>query len=310
LSDNRFVMSSFFSGMVLLVSALAAFAYQSTNLAPAGAEPGTNIVYAKVGDRELHINLVSPKDRPTTPLPVIVWLHGGGWRIGDYTRNRAAWFAEHGYAAASVEYRFLDVALLPAQVDDCKAAIRFLRANARNYGLDPDHIGVWGGSAGGHLAALLGTSADLKELEGNLGNADLSSRVQAVSPWYGLYDMTAGNKNRKKDPKKPDPYIEFLGGTLAEKRDLAKLLSPVTHASTDDPPFLIVHGEIDHTMPIRQAELLNNALNKAGVDATFIRVKGGNHNLTAADMQPNMDEIEKQMLVFFDKHLKPPAGGK
>lgn len=298
-------MRLFLLGIVLFVSAPTVGAHQSTNLAPAGATPGTNIVYAKVGDRELHINLVLPKRRPATPLPVIVWIHGGGWRIGDYTRNRAAWFAEHGYAAVSIEYRFLDVALLPAQVYDCKAAIRFLRANAKTYGLDPNHIGVWGGSAGGHLAALIGTSADVTELEGDLGNAGQSSRVQAVSPWYGLYDMTARNKGRKKDSPKPSPYIEFLGGTFEEKRDLAKLVSACTHASKDDPPFLIVHGEIDRTMPIRQAELLNDALTKAGVAVTFLRVKNGDHNLTRLDMEPNMEEIEKRMLSFFDKFLKP-----
>ena len=292
-------------GIVFLLSAYSALAYQSTNLAPVGAEPGTNIVYAKVGERELHINLVLPKKKPATPLPVIVWIHGGGFKIGDYTRNRAAWLAEHGYAAASVQYRFTDVAPLPTQVFDCKAAIRFLRAHAKQYGLDPNHIGVWGGSAGGHLAALVGTSGDVKELEGELGNADQSSRVQAVSPWYGLYDMTAGDKDRKKNPNKPEPFIEFLGGTFPEKRELAKLVSAVTHASKDDPPFLIVHGEIDRTMPIRQGELLYDALSKAGVDVTFIRVKNGNHNLTAADMEPNMDEIERRLLKFFDKHLKP-----
>lgn len=310
LSDNLPGMKPFLSGIVLLVSVFPASAYQSTNLAPAGAASGSNIVYARIGGRELHINLVLPKKRPAPPLPVIVWIHGGGWRIGDYTRNRAAWFAEHGYAAASIEYRFLDVALLPAQVYDCKAAIRFLRANARHYGLDPNHIGVWGGSAGGHLAALIGTSTGIKELEGDLGNPDQTSRVQAVSPWSGLYDMTGGNKDRKKDPKKPNPFIEFLGGTFEEKRDLAKRLSAVTHASKDDPPFLIVHGEIDRTMPIRQAELLYNALSKAGVDTTLIRVGGGNHNLTAPDIEPNMDEIEKRMLEFFDRCLKPPADDK
>ena len=298
------------SVLVLLCLFRAAYAYQGTNLAPAGAEMGTNIVYAKVGDQELHINLVLPKKKPATPLPVIAWIHGGGWKIGDYTRNRSAWFAEHGYAGASIQYRFTDVVPLPAQVHDCKAAIRFLRANASKYGLDPIHIGVWGGSAGGHLAALLGTSAGVKELEGDLGNTDQTSRVQAVSPWYGLYDMTDGFIKREKDPKKREPFIDFLGGTYEEKRELARLVSAVTHASKDDPPFLIVHGEIDRTMPIRQGELLYDALSKAGVSATFIRVMGGNHNLTAPDIKPNMDEIEHRMLEFFDKHLKPPVGEK
>jgi acetyl esterase/lipase len=264
---------------------------------------GINIPYARVGDRNLYINLILPKEKCAKPLPVIVWIHGGGWAAGDYTRSRAAEFAKHGYAAASVEYRFTDAAPLPAQVFDCKAAVRFLRANAKTYNLDPDRIGVWGGSAGGHLAAMLGTSGGVKELEGDEGNLSQSSRVQCVCPWFGLYDMTSGFIKKPK-PGQPEPVLDYLGGTYSEKLDLVKLVSPVTHITKNDPPFLIVHGDLDKTIPVKQAELLDDALRKAGVETTFIRVKGGDHNFTKPDTQPSMQEVAKAMLEFFDKHLK------
>lgn len=268
---------------------------------PPGSD-GVNIPYARVGDRDLCLNILLPKERSEKPWPVIVWIHGGGWAAGDYTRNRAAEFTKHGYAAVSIEYRFTDVAPLPAQVLDCKAAIRFLRAHAKEYNLDPDHIGVWGGSAGGHLAAMLGTSGDVKELDGE-GNLEQSSRVQCVCSWFGMYDMNAGFV-RPPRPGKPDQVYEFLGGTYGQKRDLIKLASPVTHITKDDPPFLIVHGDKDRTIPVKQAELFDEALRKAGVRSTLIRIKGGDHNFTTPDTQPTMAEVGKAMLEFFDKHLK------
>lgn len=264
---------------------------------------GVNVPYARIGDRDLYVNILLPDTTPKRPLPVVVWIHGGGWAAGDYTRNRAAEFVKHGYAAASIEYRFTDVAPLPAQVYDCKAAIRFLRANAKTYGIDPDRIGVWGGSAGGHLAALLGTSGGVQELEGNLGNPEQSSAVQAVCTWYGCYDLLSGFVKPAK-PGKQEQYYDFLGGTYSQKRRLAQLVSPITHVSADDPPFLIVHGDLDKTISIKQAELFDAALRKAGVECTFVRVRNGTHNFTDPNTQPGMQELAGVMLEFFDKHLK------
>jgi acetyl esterase/lipase len=291
-------------GLTLLAFAAWGIAAEDRTKLPPGVRSIPDVVYAKVGGRELHLDLALPEKTPAKPLPVIVWIHGGGWKKGTYKWNRAALFVKDGYAAASVEYRLSGEAVFPAQIYDCKAAIRFLRANAGKYGLDPKHVGVWGGSAGGHLAALLGTSGGVKELEGNLGNPGQSSRVQAVCVFYGPTDFTVAGLQPEVGRKKPGPVAELLGGTVKQKPELAKLASPITFVSKDDPPMLIVHGDADQLVPISQAEIFYDALRKAGVETQFIRVKNGNHGLVSPDQHPNMHEIEQAMLRFFDKHLK------
>lgn len=273
----------------------------------AGGTPArriVDVVYANTGGESLHINLVLPEPNPDKPLPVVVWIHGGGWAEGNYKANRAASLVEHGYAAASIQYQFSQVARFPAQIHQCKAAVRFLRAHAREYNLDPARIGVWGASAGGHLAALLGTSGGVKELEGTLGCNDESSRVQAVCDFFGPAKFLP-------EEGEPQPVLQvyylvpqFFGGSAQEKADLYRLGSPVTHASKDDPPFLIVHGDIDQLVPIGQSELLYDALRRAGADAAFIRVRNGNHGFSRHDQYPRAEQIEQKVLEFFDKHLK------
>lgn len=273
-------------------------------LAAEKAEEGVNVVYATVGERELHVNIVVPDEKSEKPLPVIVWIHGGGWKEGDYTRNRAARFVPNGYAAASIQYEFSDVAKFPAQIQECKAAIRFLRAHAKEYNIDPDHIGVWGSSAGGHLGSLLGTSGGVKELEGCLGNPEQSSQVQAVCDFFGPTKLVT-------EKTEPMPVLkiyhlvpQFFGGTAEEKPEMYKLGSPITHVSRDDAPFLIVHGDIDPLVPVYQAEVFYDALRHAGVEATFIRVKNGDHGFTRPDQVPSKETIERRVLEFFDRHLK------
>jgi len=202
-----------------------------------------DVQYGKAGDTPLLLDIVEPGIRTSDkPLPLVVWIHGGGWRGGDKSNNPADWMADKGYVVASIDYRLSDAATFPAQIYDCKAAIRFLRANAKRYGIDSKRIGVWGGSAGGHLVALLGTSGGVKELEGNCGSPGYSSRVQAVCDFFGPADLTViGSVTRLA----PNPVAQLLGGPVAEKRELAKQASPVTYVSKDDPPFLIVHGDKD-----------------------------------------------------------------
>jgi acetyl esterase/lipase len=180
---------------------------------------------------------------------------------------------QDGFAVASVEYRLSGEATFPAQIHDCKGAVRFLRANADKYALDANAFGAWGSSAGGHLVALMGTAGDANELEGDVGgNAGLSSRVQAVCDWFGPTDLTvirsAGARN---------PVSLLLGGPPAKKPDLARQASPVAHVSKDDSPFLIVHGDRDRLVPLKQSELLDEALRKAGVESRLHVVKGAGH---------------------------------
>src|SRR5882724_12604171 len=149
-----------------------------------------DVEYARVGNRPLLLDLYL-RDASTEPAPVVVWIHGGGWSAGDKFPTPAARLVAAGYAVASIEYRLTGEAKFPAQIHDCKAAIRWLRASARKYNLDAAHIGVWGHSSGGHLVSLLGTSGDVKELEGAEGNTDQSSRVQAVCDFCGPSDFAA-----------------------------------------------------------------------------------------------------------------------
>jgi acetyl esterase/lipase len=230
-------------------------------------------------------------------LPVIVWIHGGGWQGGSKENTLGLAFVPKGYALASINYRLSQHAVFPAQIQDCKAAIRWLRANASKYHLDAEHIGVWGTSAGGHLVALLGTTGNLKELEGDGGNLDQSSRVQAVVDWFGPTDFTHGWP-RFNPPN--SPVARLLGGPVTENKDKAAQASPVTHVSKDAAPFLIMHGDKDNLVPLSQSEELAEALKKAGVEVTFRALQGSGHG-GPAFMNP---ENRKLIEDFFNKHLR------
>ncbi len=247
-----------------------------------------NLEYARVVDKPLLLDLHRPavSDKP---LPVVIWIHGGGWRAGSKDRCPARFLVNHGFAVASVNYRLTKEAIFPAQIHDCKAAVRWLRANAGKYGLDPKRIGAWGSSAGGHLAALLGTSGGVADLEGNLGHADRSSRVQAVVDFCGPADFLAWKVKRS-------PEMALFGGTIEEKKELARAASPALHASEDDPPFFIVHGRKDRTVPVRQSQLLDTALKKAKGNSTPLILDDLGHGL----MNPDTQALA---LLFFEMHL-------
>jgi acetyl esterase/lipase len=260
---------------------------------PDNVELIKDVEYGKGGDRALKLHILRPKTAPEKPMPVLVWIHGGAWAFGhrDGGIARLSRFAERGYFCATIEYRFSQEAIFPAQIEDCKCAIRFLRSKAKDYKLDPEHIGVWGESAGGHLAALLGTSAKVKELEGKGGWPEQSSRVQAVCDYFGPADFPKwGDKSHPAVPK-------LLGGPVGEKKEKAVLASPVTHITKDVPPFLILHGTRDTVVPLSQSEALNDALKKVGADVTLHVVKDGGHGFGGPAIDKMVDE-------FFDKHLK------
>ncbi len=245
------------------------------------------------------LDLYIPKKARAKPIPVIVWIHGGAWMAGDKNHPPADPLLAEGYAVASLNYRLSDKHPHPAQIFDCKAAVRFLRAHAKEFGLDPGRIGVWGHSAGGHLAALLGTSADAKNLEGELGNNNESSRVQAVAEWAGPTDLgscaSQAPPNCKIDFKSPtNPIAVFMGTAQSPAAYLEA--SPISYVSSDDPPFFVLHAEDDDVVPVGQAFELCSFLKKKQVPLTCVISAGGGHALSKPD-------FFYQTLRFFNKHL-------
>jgi acetyl esterase/lipase len=267
--------------------------------------------YVKNGHERNKLDLYLP-EKADGPLPVIVWIHGGAWTGGSKENpGQALAFVGKGYAVASIGYRLSQHAIFPAQIEDCKAAIRWLRANARTYNLNPQRIGVWGASAGGHLVALLGTSGGVKELEGNGGNAEQSSCVQAVVDFFGPTDFLQMDAHavpgaRLKHDSPTSPESRLIGGAIQENAEQGKRANPVRYVTKEAPPFLIAHGEQDPLVPWHQSELLYEALKKAEVEVTFQKIPGAGHG----GREFNTDMMQATVQAFFDKHLKPRSDDK
>ncbi len=234
------------------------------------------------------------------PLPLLIWVHGGGWEHGDKAgRNPAILFLDKGYAVASVNYRYSTQAVFPAQYHDCQAAVRYLRRNAKKYNLDTDAFGAWGASAGGHLVALLGTATDVPELDGD-PKAKVSSKVQAVFDWFGPTDLVKMTPAQVTD----HPVARLLGGPAAEKKELATKANPIAHVSKGDAPFLIAHGTTDRLVPLSQSELLQAALKKAGVESELLVFDGAGHGDPEFIKQAMAPANREKVTAFFAKHLK------
>src|SRR5262249_14889790 len=247
---------------------------------PEGVKAHRNLEYVKGGHERQKLDLYLPERG--TSLPVIVWIHGGAWMGGNKENPPGLELVQKGYALASINYRLSQHAKFPAQIEDCKAAIRWLRANAKTYKLDPDHIGVWGASAGGHLVALLGTTATAKSLEGSGGNPDQSSRVQCVVEFFGPADLAkmgehAGPQSKLDHNAADSPESKLIGGPIQQNKDKAAAASPVTYVSKDSAPFVILHGDKDPLVPFAQSEVLAAALNKAGVEVRLVKLPGSGH---------------------------------
>jgi acetyl esterase/lipase len=259
-----------------------------------------DIEYVPGGHERQRLDLYLPKEAdPSGKRPLIVWVHGGAWLGGNKERPPALRFVNQGYAVASINYRLSQQAIFPAQIEDCKAAIRWLRANASQYHYDPNRIGVWGASAGGHLVALLGTTGDVKGFD--VGpNAGVSSRVQAVCDFFGPTDFTKMSSfpSTMKHDAPDSPESKLIGGPIQENKDKVQRANPITYVTKDDPPFLIVHGDKDPLVPHNQSEILLDALQKAGVEASLYTVPGGGHG---GFKDPQVDTL---VASFFQKHLR------
>ncbi len=261
---------------------------------PDGIETYRDLAYVTNGHRNQKLDLYVPKGG--TRFPLIIWVHGGGFMKGS--KNQAlpveAGYLKDGYAVASVDYRFSQDAPFPAQIEDCKAAVRWLRAHADEYHLDPKHFAAWGSSAGGHLVAMLGTAGKVKAFDVG-DNLKFSSRVQAVVDYFGLTDLAVLPEHSQ---AADSPESRLIGGAIRDNPEKARRASPLTYVSKDAPPFLIVHGSADPVVPHRQNELLEAALKKAGVPATLYTVQGGGHG---GFKDPKVPELTREFLA---KYLK------
>lgn len=265
--------------------------------------------YADNDNPRQKLDLYLPKKRTNDkPLPVIVFIHGGAWKAGDKTdgmRNLLPYVVSGDYAGVSVGYRLTNEAQWPAQIHDCKAAIRWIRGHAKSLNLDSDHIAAWGSSAGGHLVSMLGTSGDVGALEGRLGkHTDQSSRVQAVVNYFGPENFETMATQPSSIDRTGQNYAEALliGGRVQDMPDAARNASPVTYISKDDPPFLTAHGTVDPVVPFAQATELHEKLKKASVSSLLVTMAGSGHGFA----NRGLDDLVHR---FLDHHLRRLTGG-
>ena len=242
-----------------------------------------DLEYVPQGHTRHKLDLYLPSQPSQEKLPLVVYIHGGAWRNGD--KAGGARFVRHlaqsgKFVGASINYRLSGHAIWPAQIHDCKAAIRWLRGNGKDYGIDPDRFGVIGTSAGGHLVAMLGTTGGVKELEGSLGeHLNQSSRVSAVVNYYGPSELlTMNDFPGKMDHNAPNsPESQLIGAPIQSVKEKTRKASPIHYVSTEDAPFLHIHGTDDPLVVFDQSRKFDQKLDQAGVTSTLITIEGGQH---------------------------------
>ena len=292
------------SSVLILISTVLTACAQ--NPPPQGFIALRDVDYAGTGNARQKLDLYLPEKRPEKPLPLIVYVHGGGWEMGDKSDTGLLFqlIEKGGYAGASLGYRLSQEARWPAQIHDVKAALRWLAANAEKHGIDATRIGLAGISAGGQLVSLLGTSQGVAELEGEIGAAKgATPKIRCVANFCGPANfLTFAGKGSDIDPEEPRTAItKLFGGPVSQHLDAARAASPVTHISRDDPPFLHIHGTADPLVPYAQAQEFDAALKKAGISSTLLTGKDAPHVFFSADLRDKMQ-------TFFDKHLQGKPG--
>jgi len=256
-----------------------------------------DIEYGNTGGHSLLLDLYLPKNA-AKPVPGLILLHGGGWESGrrKHCLYYCLHFPQRGYATATISYRLSDEAEFPAPVQDVKCAVRWMRANAATYGIDPNRIALVGGSAGGHLAMMAAYTSDLPKFEGNGGHANASSRVQAVVNLYGPSDLTTPQA------READAVRKFIGAAYWRAPERYAEASPLAYVTPDDPPTLILHGTVDEMVPIQQSDALAARLAECGVPVVYDRIEGWPHMMDAAEVVN--ERCRFFMDAFLDRYLR------
>jgi acetyl esterase/lipase len=271
-----------------------------------------DIAYGTGGGRPLLLDLLAPAVAKAERAPAVVWIHGGGWEHGGKNGSpAAAMLAKAGFVTASISYRLSGEAPFPAQIEDCKCAVRFLRANAARFGIDPARIAVAGSSAGGHLAELVATAGPDAGLEGDGGWQGVSSRVRAAAAWFGVSDFTDGALEFH--PRLGRVVVKLFGGPEKDKPELYRLASPVCHVAQGAAPMLLAHGEEDGLVPFDQSARMAAAYRQAGLEMEFIPVRHAGHDFKRvgeAAISPAVGEIHARTIDFLRRRLGVEAAGE
>ena len=260
-----------------------------------------DLTFATVNGHDLKLNIITPDNVENPPL--VMYIHGGGWRNGSYKNLRMAWLAEHGFAVASISYHLTDKAIFPQQIYDCKGALRWLRVHAGEYGFDPERIAVAGGSAGAHLAMLLGVTSHCPELEGDVGgNLDQDSSVKAIVNYFGPSDFilrVESDPNTATSPERGSFLL--LGGTEGGSidMDLARQASPALMMNNNAPPLISFHGDADNTVLLDQAERISDVYREHGCYEELHRLEDGTHG----DKRLFEGKFREQAIIFLNKFL-------
>ena len=285
-------------------------AFDPPSAAPASTIPTVTktgvqtVTYCTDGGQALAMDISLPTRSTTAPAPAVLYVHGGGWEHGNrlgggFLEQLRPQLNAKGFVVASIDYRLAPANPWPAQIIDAKCAVRFLRAHAAAYGIDTARIGAWGGSAGGHLVSLMGTADASAGFDIGQWSSE-SSRVQAVVDLFGPADLTAGGWNQ--DPTQV--ISEVFGSAPGGVSETLTKASPVTWITRDDPPFLILQGDADNTVPAAQSQQFAAKLQAAAVPVTLVMVKNGPHGLSNPKEQPTPEQLVTQIVDFFAKTLK------